>query len=408
MDKITIPYFYIIRHINSNKLYAGSKWGKGCHPSTFMTPDGYKTSSNTINNLIQLEGLESFEILRIDTNLDGLSAFEYETLFLQTLNCSSSDEWFNLHNNNGGMHYSHPYFILKSKESKLLKYNDPYFNREKINKTFLEKFGSRSPFGDIQIREKSKITLQNNYGVDNAFKSPIVKEKIKETCLEKFGVPNSMQNKNVQNKAKNTNRNNHGGILSIQTPEGRRISSITMTKTNNNMEIIYCEICGISFKRSCYCSHLKSHENNSAATKLEIDIIYNLISKYNFKDGQIKRYIGRYIAGLIPIRNYVFSEEYQIKTNVELDLELILLIRHNLYKCEICDKLFPNLSHMERHLESHKNGTVPSKEEIGIIISLLDKGISVNKISKMFNDKFTLQIIRGLSKQKGFIQLINS
>lgn len=45
----TIPYFYIIRHIESNKMYAGSRYAKNCHPSEFMTVNGYTTSSSEIN-----------------------------------------------------------------------------------------------------------------------------------------------------------------------------------------------------------------------------------------------------------------------------------------------------------------------------------------------------------------------
>lgn len=96
---IYIPYFYIIRHISSNKMYAGAKWGKDANPDEFMTANGYQTSSRIIKSIIEIEGLTSFEILRIDTNCDGLSPYEYETLFLNTCNCSSSSEWLNGHPN---------------------------------------------------------------------------------------------------------------------------------------------------------------------------------------------------------------------------------------------------------------------------------------------------------------------
>jgi hypothetical protein len=95
------PYFYIIRHSISKKMYAGARWAKGCHPDEFMQLDGYTTSSNIINRIIDQEGLDSFDVLRIDTNLDGLSAQEYESVFLQVIDCSNSDMWFNKHNNLG-------------------------------------------------------------------------------------------------------------------------------------------------------------------------------------------------------------------------------------------------------------------------------------------------------------------
>lgn len=96
--KNNIPYFYIIRHIFSGKMYAGSRWAKNCNPNELLSIGGYYTNSKPIRKLF-LEEKDSFEILRIDTNCDNLHPYIYETLFLQTLNCSKSAEWFNLHNN---------------------------------------------------------------------------------------------------------------------------------------------------------------------------------------------------------------------------------------------------------------------------------------------------------------------
>lgn len=75
---IYTPYFYIIQHKTSKKMYAGARWAEGCHPGEFMQPKGYQTSSNTILDIIEQEGLEAFETLRLDINLDGLSAYDCE------------------------------------------------------------------------------------------------------------------------------------------------------------------------------------------------------------------------------------------------------------------------------------------------------------------------------------------
>jgi len=66
-----------------------------------MQPNGYKTSSTKILEIIEQEGVDIFEVLRIDTNLDGLSAYDYESLFLQTIDCANSHDWYNGHNNSG-------------------------------------------------------------------------------------------------------------------------------------------------------------------------------------------------------------------------------------------------------------------------------------------------------------------
>jgi hypothetical protein len=76
-------------------MYAGARWKYGCNPEEFMKPDGYCTSSFTMEEIIKTEGICVFEILRIDTNLNGLSAEEYEKRFLAIHKCRTSPEWYN-------------------------------------------------------------------------------------------------------------------------------------------------------------------------------------------------------------------------------------------------------------------------------------------------------------------------
>jgi hypothetical protein len=117
---IYIPYFYIIRHITSGTMYAGARWKKGCHPKEFMQSDGYQTSSKIIHSVIKKEGLDSFEILRIDTSCDGLHPKEYETLFLEINDCVKSKNWYNGHPNKILSHDSEEF---KSIMEKLYGYN---------------------------------------------------------------------------------------------------------------------------------------------------------------------------------------------------------------------------------------------------------------------------------------------
>lgn len=238
----TIPYFYIIRHIKSGKLYAGSKYAKGCNPNTFMIPDGYTTSSTTINSIIEFEGLSSFEILRIDTNLDGVSAYNYETSFLEINNCATDPNWYNKHNNGAnivqtkeirskikqttltlyGCEYitQTPEFIEKSKQTKKELYDDEYYNnREKMKSTKMDRHGNVNYVNKEQAkqtkkelyneeyynnREKFEQTCLEKYNVKNVFQLEATKQKIKETNLEKFGYVHPMQSKKTVVKGKNT------------------------------------------------------------------------------------------------------------------------------------------------------------------------------------------------------------
>ena len=194
----TISYFYIIQHKTTKKLYAGSKWAKGCNPNTFMIPNGYTTSSPTINSIIENEGLDSFYILRIDTNLDGLSSYDYETLFLQCNDCANSSDWYNGHNNTG-MAFGLPSFQEKSKQTCLEKYGvenaiQSQLIKEKSKQTCLSKYGVEYGLQSSIIREKSKNTMLDKYGVEYPCQNPTIQEKNKQTCLENSGYDNPSKN----------------------------------------------------------------------------------------------------------------------------------------------------------------------------------------------------------------------
>lgn len=136
------PFFYIIRHKLSGKLYAGSKYGINSNPSNFMTSNGYKTSSLEINNIIKNEGINSFEILRIDTYCDNIHPYDYETLFLTTHRCANSKKWFNKHNN------------------------------------------TRTSFESPEFKK----FMNDKYGVDHCMYLDNTKQKIKKTSIKKYGV----------------------------------------------------------------------------------------------------------------------------------------------------------------------------------------------------------------------------
>lgn len=74
------PYFYIIKHIPSNMLYAGYKKVNPNH-KTFMSKDGYKTSSPKIHRLIDLDGLSSFEIVDIILEEEILIPFGWSSVY---------------------------------------------------------------------------------------------------------------------------------------------------------------------------------------------------------------------------------------------------------------------------------------------------------------------------------------
>lgn len=95
-QQTTIPYFYVIKHISSGKLYAGSRWAKGCNPSELLQENGYLTSSKVVKKML-MEDPQCFEVVMIKTDCENVK--EFETMFIEENDCVSSTLWLNGHNN---------------------------------------------------------------------------------------------------------------------------------------------------------------------------------------------------------------------------------------------------------------------------------------------------------------------
>lgn len=67
------PYYYEIRHKKTGKMYLGSQYGKNSNPENLLKT--YFTSSKSVKDIIQKEGVDSFEICCIECRDD---AREYE------------------------------------------------------------------------------------------------------------------------------------------------------------------------------------------------------------------------------------------------------------------------------------------------------------------------------------------
>lgn len=97
------PYFYVIKHIPSSRLYAGIRSTRGCHPDELLRPiKGYTTSSKYVNELIKSDGLESFKVLYTITEEElGIDIYAVEYEFLTSHNAAKSDIWLNKTNGGG-------------------------------------------------------------------------------------------------------------------------------------------------------------------------------------------------------------------------------------------------------------------------------------------------------------------
>lgn len=237
------PYFYIIKHKPTGKLYAGCRWASGCSQEELLKKDGYQTSSNTIKFLIKRDGLDSFDIKEIKSEADcGMPVRDYETKFLTENNISKSENWLNSHNNNSTFSFGTSEF----KKLMKVKYGTDYiFNldeyKQKRKETWIKNYGEDHPSKNIQFRFLKKENHLKEYGVDHPWCRPEIREnikatmleiyggtghqssyisnKIKQTLFEKYGVEHNMKNPETRKKAKATHKERYGVENPSQTPE---------------------------------------------------------------------------------------------------------------------------------------------------------------------------------------------
>jgi hypothetical protein len=114
------PYFYLIRHISSNRLYAGVKWSDP-DSSTFMTEDGYTTSSKIVNTIIKNEGTDSFNVLRIKHFDTAEEACSYESKFLSKVHARTNPLFINRTENSSDFQNKGGYELSEKTKEKMRK-----------------------------------------------------------------------------------------------------------------------------------------------------------------------------------------------------------------------------------------------------------------------------------------------
>jgi hypothetical protein len=218
---MAVPYFYIIKHKESGKKYAGAKWAKNANPDNFMTESGYQTSSNSIKRIIKEEGLSAFDVQEIIKLEDLQIPFgcqtidEYESWFLKENNCCGSKVWYNrvINASIGSLDYYDNMInkygvahILSTKEGRS-KYETTLFRKTgfkhalqnpdsmlRFESTCKERHGVNFPMQSEKIKKKSIDSIQKNFGKEytNVMQVPAIREKARkteiDTYLRKYGV----------------------------------------------------------------------------------------------------------------------------------------------------------------------------------------------------------------------------
>jgi hypothetical protein len=85
------PIFYIIQHIRTGIYYAGYKKNK----KKFLVERGYTTSSRVVNDIVQIEGLRIWRIMKIRYFKNANEARNYEVRFLKKVNAKNNSKFYN-------------------------------------------------------------------------------------------------------------------------------------------------------------------------------------------------------------------------------------------------------------------------------------------------------------------------
>lgn len=227
------PYFYTIKHIPSELMYAGCKFGKDAYPEKFMTEDGYQTSSSDVKDLIASDGLDSFEIIELLLEDQIGDVYQFETTFLRSNKIASDKNWLNCHENylapfctpefKAMMMKIHgvenswevPGWSEKRKQTNLERYG-AYHSEESIEKrkqTNLERYGVSCGMNTPeQIAQRIKSNIEK-YGTANNY------DQIKKTCLERYGVEYVSQSEQAKESFISTCREKYGADHYMSSPE---------------------------------------------------------------------------------------------------------------------------------------------------------------------------------------------
>ena len=182
------------------------------------------------------------------------------------------------------------------------------------------------------IREKTKKTNLERYGVEYLTQSEEIKNKMKKNYFQKNGVEYPMQNENVRNKSKITSLERYGVEYALQNPE---ISEKASKKAYKLKEYILpsenvIKLQGYeNFAMNDLFQKENLNENDIITSRIEVPEVW-----YNDSVGKKHRY---YVDIYIPSQNRCIEVKSTWTMKKKQD---IIFLKHNAMKnkgfnCEI-------------------------------------------------------------------------
>jgi hypothetical protein len=111
----------------------------------------------------------------------------------------------------------------------IIHHNQAAVNKEKIEKTNMEKYGVKSTLKHTETLDKIKQTNLELYGAENPFASKVIQEKIKQINFERYGDENPTFTEEIKEKTKQTNIDRYGTPFNSQ----RHFSKEALEKWND-------------------------------------------------------------------------------------------------------------------------------------------------------------------------------
>lgn len=145
------------------------------------------------------------------------------------------------------------------------RYNDEDL-KNKIKKSFLEKYGVENPLQSSIIQNKRKKIFLEKYGVEHQSQLTKVKEKRKQTNIERYGVTTNLLDKDVKEKIKQTNLKKFG----VEHNSQSEIIKEKKRKTNLEKYDVSCNFKSDIFKKQSQITTLKKYGVKHSSLSSEI------------------------------------------------------------------------------------------------------------------------------------------
>lgn len=164
--------------------------------------------------------------------------------------------------------------------------------RQKIEQTCAMRYGNKNPMASNVIREKLRMTLLERYGVDNPQKIPFVREKTRVTCRERYGTDAPLQSEHILKKSKETCFLHYGVENPMQDQAIREKSKETCRKKygvdNPAQNIDVYRKTLTSKRKAVTCKHWKTGEKLTCIGSYETAVV-GWLNKNNVDfDWQVK------------------------------------------------------------------------------------------------------------------------